>query len=427
MRVLRFFAHILFGLVFLVSGWLKILDPMGTGLIVSAYFNAAHLGFLSVISIPVGVGLSVLELLLGISVLTGIQLRRMASVVFILMLFFTGLSLVLYIFDPIPDCGCFGEAFTLANAQTFWKNVVLLLAAFVIFLHRKRYRILAPAVAEWSFLGFYLLLALTVSIAALIWTSWVDYGVFRPGTSVLERMEAARQHQPTYQTVFVYEKDGQQQEFALDQLPDSTWTFVDSQTRQLGTARPLFDFPLTDRWGNYQAKALLSENDVLFTAVLYRPQSKGVGYWEKLAALRKDVLQKGGDLYVLLAGTQQQAEELSIRYGIPSDHFLFSDYKTLISLSRSNGGIVYWHEAVVVKKWSDQRIATLWMNLQELLEEDAEIIAASGGITQQLICEGIILITFLSLVLMRYICGILYDDRRRYKYLRRLATRRIGN
>ena len=85
--------------------------------------------------------------------------------------------------------------------------------------------------------------------------------------------------------------------------------------------------------------------------------------------------------------------------------------------------MVYWNEAVVIKKWS---FRALPLHRLDLLEEDAEIVAANGTISQQLICEGIILISILSLVLMRYVCGIVYDNRRRFTYLRRLATRRLA-
>ena len=423
MKFFRFWARLIFGITFVVSGWLKIMDPTGTGLIVSEYLKAAHLGFLSFSAVPVGITLSTLELLLGISVLLGFQMRIASVAALVMTSFFTLLSAWLYAFDPIADCGCFGEAIHLTNAQTFWKNIVLLLSILLIFFHRRRYRLVAPRAAEWTFLGLYFLLALGVSLSALIWKPWVDFGDFKIGTPVLERLEEAASYQPEYVTTFIYEKEGLQQEFPLEQLPDSTWTFVDSKTQLLGSSELPFDFPVKDAAGNYVVDSLLNRPEPLFTAVVYRPGRRTDRYWEKLGQLQDSLQLRGASLRVLMAADTAQVHPYAALSGIAPEHFLYSDYKTLIALSRSNGGVVYWNEAVVIKKWSFRARP---LHRLDLLEEDAEIVAANGTISQQLICEGIILISILSLVLMRYVCGIVYDNRRRFKYLRRLATRRLA-
>ena len=82
---------------------------------------------------------------------------------------------------------------------------------------------------------------------------------------------------------------------------------------------------------------------------------------------------------------------------------------------------MYWEEAIIIKKWSFRRLP---VDDLSVLYEDAEIVAAGVKITQQVVCEGIFLISMLLVALLRYVCGIVYNNRRRYTYLRRLAIRK---
>ena len=93
------------------------------------------------------------------------------------------------LYNPISDCGCFGEAIHLTNTQTFIKNVILLVLAFLIFLGRKRATRLAPAWMEWMFVGIFALLALAVSVRALATIPQVDFTAYRVGNS-LDRIRA---------------------------------------------------------------------------------------------------------------------------------------------------------------------------------------------------------------------------------------------
>lgn len=421
MKLVRFFARLIFGFVFISSGWFKIMDPVGTGLQVTEYLNAAHLDFLSFASIPAGMALSAVELLLGISILLGFQMRIATTSALILTGFFTLLTAWVYAFDTVQDCGCFGEAVSLTNAQTFWKNILLLLCILPVFWHRRHYRLVAPREAEWSFLGLYFLGAVGAGVFSLVWQPWVDFGDFREGASIRNRLEEARAYEPSYVTTFVYEKEGDEQEFTLDNLPDSTWNYVSTQTQVVGEVEQPFDFPVKDVYGNYVTDTLMHHPGRFFTAVLYKPQARTEAYWQELSQLQDSLSRHNVDLYVLMAATPDLADSLSLSYGFPMDHLLFSDYKTLISLSRSNGGVVYWEEAIIIKKWSFRRLP---VDDLSVLYEDAEIVAAGVKITQQVVCEGIFLISMLLVALLRYVCGIVYNNRRRYTYLRRLAIRK---
>ncbi|MBQ1830836.1 MAG: DoxX family membrane protein, partial [Bacteroidales bacterium] len=101
MRFLRGLCRVLFALTFILSGILKLLDPVGTGLIVHEYLSFMHLDFLDSGAIVLGIALATLEFLIGICVLSGLRLRIVAWVALILTAFFTILTFYLMRFNPI--------------------------------------------------------------------------------------------------------------------------------------------------------------------------------------------------------------------------------------------------------------------------------------------------------------------------------------
>ena len=118
-QAIRRFAAALVGILFVVSGLLKIIDPVGTMLIVTEYCKFFHIGFLIPAAKGIGIVLATLEALLGIALITGV-LRKVAAVCAYVMLgVFTVITLVLWIVNPVMDCGCFGQAVHLTHAQRY--------------------------------------------------------------------------------------------------------------------------------------------------------------------------------------------------------------------------------------------------------------------------------------------------------------------
>ena len=114
------------GLVFFISGILKVMDPVGAGLVMKEYFKFLHLGFLSFSSQASGLAFALAEVIVGAGLITGVWKKTMALIAIGLQSLFTLLTLLLVIFNPEMDCGCFGEAIHLTHAQTFVKNRILL-------------------------------------------------------------------------------------------------------------------------------------------------------------------------------------------------------------------------------------------------------------------------------------------------------------
>ena len=373
MRFLRGLCRVIFALTFILSGVLKLLDPVGTGLIVKEYIDFMQLTFLEPAAVGLGIALATTEFVIGISVLSGLRIRIMAWVALILTAFFTLLTFYLMRYNPISDCGCFGEAIHLTNTQTFIKNVVLLFFAIMVFLGRKRATRIAPVPLEWSFLAIFALVAVAVALRALATIPQVDFTAYRVGTSLDDLQQ---ENQARYETTFLYTKDGQTREFTLDNLPDDSWTYLDSQTKQVGgsTRMAQVDFTL-DRM----------EGPVLAVTV------------NDPAGLRAESLER---IEHFCNAARQYGQEV-VRYG-PSDEFEVADRKSLLTLNRSNGGAVYFNDGVIVAKWSNMELSEL--DLGAVLAEDPDVLILRERIREQLYISILVAGVLLLMVLMRVLC-----------------------
>ena len=126
MNNLKKIITIAIGLLYVMSGLLKLMDPVGTGLIVEAYFRFMHLHYLMDVAKVAGALLGLTEATIGLVAVLGLW-RNMARIaMFMMQVIFTMISLALVIWNPQMHCGCFGEAIHLTHWQTLIKNIVLM-------------------------------------------------------------------------------------------------------------------------------------------------------------------------------------------------------------------------------------------------------------------------------------------------------------
>ena len=107
---LRRFCAFVTGVVFFISGILKILESVGAGLVIKEYLEFFHIGFLGFAAKGLGTAFALTETIIGAALITGVWRKATAYAAMALQGFFTFLTLALVIFNPEMDCGCFGEA-----------------------------------------------------------------------------------------------------------------------------------------------------------------------------------------------------------------------------------------------------------------------------------------------------------------------------
>ena len=137
--MLRLISRLIIGLLYLFSGFVKAVDPVGGSIKLTDYFEAFGMDFLIGLSVPLAIVLSTIEFIIGFLLLAGIGVKQASVAAYFMMLFFTVLTLVLALFNPVSDCGCFGDAIKLTNWETFFKNLISLPFTWILYRDRNEF------------------------------------------------------------------------------------------------------------------------------------------------------------------------------------------------------------------------------------------------------------------------------------------------
>ena len=402
----RFCAFVL-GSVFLISGILKLMDPVGSEFVMKAYFAFLHIGFMDVTAKFFGVAFALLEAVLGAALMSGVWRKVVGIAVIVLTTFFTLLTLVLLIFNPTMDCGCFGEAVHLTHFQSFIKNVVLLVLCCGAFIPLRELD--KPVKVKYVSFALSALSIVALTAYSLIALPMKDYTSFKMGTIL--QAAADEEYKDFTQPEFIYEKDGVRESFSLDNLPDSSWTFVDSRIKQADFVAGAV-LSLTDAAGEY-CDTVASEGNVMVFSAYKKLSEEKLESLETLAATARELGLKTILLVpsddILEGGSSAQYKEtdslhedsLSVTRGsgTSSLDIYYSDFKTLATFNRSNGGVTYISDGQIVRKWS-YTLRPDRSKLEAALAQDPTSLALETQSKGSLYLQGFLLYVFAVLLLL---------------------------
>lgn len=409
MKFLRAICRFSFGIMFVLSGFLKGIDPIGNALKIKEYLGAFHLGFLDFLSIPGGILLSAAEFVVGVAILKGLRIRLFSKIALWFISFFTLLTLIIALFNPVEDCGCFGEALHLSNTATFLKNLFLLGAALAVYLQRDKFHPIAAPKVEWGYLAAYAVLIMVLQGYSLRNLPQIDFGIYKPGTDLVASQQINQERE--YETTFIYSKGGREESFTLDNLPDSTWTFVDAVSRLKGGAveDKSVDFSFMDADGNAVGNEIVKSSGPVFFISIYNARALGGRATGRIMELADSLNAHGLKLYIISANSVEDTQALFEQYasleGTGYD-ILYADHKAVISFNRSSGGLTYVDNGVIVKKWSRGNYPI--KSIEKILSQDPEIITATAQIDERLFAEISLFIILFLIVIIRFISKIMY-------------------
>ena len=345
----------LLGVVFIFSGAVKAIDPLGTVYKIEDYLKAFG-GFFSDL-LPLAEvaawALIITELLLGMCMVMNVRTKWTSWIALAFYCVMTPLTLYIALTNPVSDCGCFGDAVVLTNWQTFWKNAVLIVLAIALVALRKHVRQL------WS--GWMELVIVATSLAAVLsfmtWTIQhlpvIDFRPYKIGNHLPTLMEYPEDAEAdVYEFSFVYEKDGVEERFTLDNYPkgDSTWTFVRQESKLIkkGYEPPIHDFEVLNADYEDLTWEILESEEPTILVVMYDLKKADKKQMAKVEALLGD----GDKGYILTGSGTDEIISFSLEYPTLSDCICTCDPVTLKTIVRANPGVIVIQNGVVIDKYN---------------------------------------------------------------------------
>ena len=138
-NIITQFSRIFVGILFIISGLIKLNDPVGFSYKLAEYFSEPvfNMPFFVPFSLAIALFIVILEVVLGVMLLIGFKSKLTIWLLLLLIVKFTFLTFYSAYFDVVKDCGCFGDALHLTPWQSFTKDVVLLFFILILFINMK--------------------------------------------------------------------------------------------------------------------------------------------------------------------------------------------------------------------------------------------------------------------------------------------------
>ena len=312
-------ARLILAVAFILSGFVKAVDPLGTQYKIQDYLVAMGLGRLipDFMTLSASVLLSTIEFILGICLLFAIRRRMVSKIVLVLMAAMTLLTLWLALTDPISDCGCFGDALVLTNWQTFWKNIVLLTAAVIVW----RYPLLMPRLIgetnQWIVMNYSGVFILLVIAGRSLYTlPQFDFRPYHVGTDLRQGWQRMMEGEDSPYAEFFMELADEGEDITENVLNREGYTFLlvsphleQADDSQLDALNQIYEYSLDNGYPFY---------------CLTASTEKGINHWRNITGAEYP--------------------------------FCNTDDITLKTIIRSNPGLLLLKDGVIIRKWSHNNL-----------------------------------------------------------------------
>ena len=364
MKIVVQIARFLVGGLFIFSGLVKAIDPLGLGYKMQEFFEAwaadgyfpAMMHYFHGQSLFFSIMMIVLEIVLGVALLIGWRKNLVLTLLFLLTLFFTFLTSYVLFSGKIRACGCFGDCIPLTPIQTFTKDIILTLLILLLIIYRKYIHplfkgmlgglVVLISLFGATFLQFYVLKHLPLK----------DCLPYKQGNDLLElRKMPAGAIPDVYDYVFVYEKDGVKKDFTTANLPDSTWKFIDRKqnliSKGVNNIPAINDFSLTDSTGVNVTEDILGQPGEYYLFFL-QYKNDGVSGWSAaFSELSIKAKQQNRPIYIVTADKENVNTFFNVTnpYNLP---ILTCDATAIKTAARANPTLFVMKGPVVTAKYS---------------------------------------------------------------------------
>ncbi len=353
MKYLVWISRIIVGVLFIISGLIKLNDPMGFSFKLEEYFSPGvlDLPFLTPLALAISIFVVIVEVILGILLLIGFKPKFTVWSLLLMIVFFTFLTFYSAYFNKVTDCGCFGDAIKLTPWESFTKDVILLVFILILFFGRKYITPLFSPKVNWIVGGVSLLACALFANHVLAHLPSVDFRPYKIGANIQEGMSVPENApKPIYEYAWRFKVNGEEQIYLTEgDYPTVDGEFIDVETTQIqaGYEPPIHDFTIEQEGQDYAPELL--EEDKLVMVIAYDMAKSNLEAFEGVAEATAKAKQNGYKVIGMSASSSDMAEKIIATYGLDFE-FYFTDETTLKTIVRSNPAILVLSKGTIQQK-----------------------------------------------------------------------------
>ena len=353
------FSRIFVGVLFIISGFIKLNDPLGFSYKLQEYFGSdvLNLPFLEPYALLISVFVVVLEVVLGVFLLIGYKPKFTIWSLLAMIVFFTFLTFYSAYFDKVKDCGCFGDALKLTPWESFAKDVILLVLILILLFGIKYIQAIFKPLPNTIIALLSFIVSLWFGYHVLMHLPAIDFRAYKIGNNILEEMKVPQDApKPIVEYTWKFKVDGEEKLFVTNGTFPTVegGEYIDVETREIdpGFIPAIQDFSIESNDEDLTAEFLEEENLVIIA--MYNVLNAEADGMAKLKSFSDDAIKKGYTVIGLSASGDEAKNQIKSRYKLNFETYL-CDEKVVKTIVRSNPGIVILEEATVVGKahWND--------------------------------------------------------------------------
>lgn len=348
------FSRLFVGVLFIISGLIKLNDPVGFSYKLAEYFSEPvfNIPFLEPLALCLAIFLVILEVVLGVALLVGYKAKTTIWSLLLLIVFFTFLTFYSAYFNVVKDCGCFGDALHLTPWQSFTKDVVLLFFILVLFFNQKLIKPLFSTPKTNFSVYLSVVLCAFMAVWVLNHNPIKDFRPYKVGTNIEKGMEIPEgAPKSVVEMIFIYKVNGVDKEFTekdLMNIPEGA-IFVDRKDKVIteGYVPPIHDFTMTKEDSDYKEELLKEPKLLVF--VSYDLTLANPDGMQKLEKLNQEAKAQGYKVIAMTASGIDEIAKTKKQYALNVD-FYFCDATALKTIERANPSVVVIQKGTIIQK-----------------------------------------------------------------------------
>ncbi len=346
-------SRIFVGILFIISGFIKLNDPVGFSFKLEEYFSASvlDLPFFEPHALKISILIVIFEVLVGVLLIIGVRVKFTVWSLLIMIIGFTFLTFYSWHYNKVTDCGCFGDAIKLTTFQSFLKDVILLVLIVFLFLGKRYIKpffskkvnrlIVFFTVVLSSFYVYYVLNHLPV----------IDFRPYEIGKNIEDGMNVPEgAPEAIFEYAWKFDVNGKEEVIVTNgNYPKVDGTFISVETTEIqkGYEPPVHDFSI-EKEGEDFTLTLLQEPKLLMV-IAYDLFKTNKEVYAEIKKVTDRAIKKGYKVVGMSASNEGQTDQL-IQENSLNFQFYFTDETTLKTIVRSNPGVLVLAKGTIQQK-----------------------------------------------------------------------------